>query len=105
MKKCKSAAIAPVLSVMVLLQPQLVSAAESQAAIEEEIIITAIRADRKSRGATGLDLDVYETPQSLTILESDTIDNFGLVDINSMLKMVTGVNVDSTETDRTYYNA
>src|SRR5690606_8182029 len=30
---------------------------------------------------------------------------FGLVDINQMLKMTTGVNVDATETDRTTYNA
>lgn len=78
--------------------------AQSQPEIEE-IIIKAIREDRDSRGATGLDLGVYETPQSLTILDADTIADFRLVDINSMLKMTTGVNVDSTETDRTYYNS
>jgi outer membrane receptor for ferric coprogen and ferric-rhodotorulic acid len=100
-----SAAIASALSSLALMPPQTVIAAEAQPILEEEIIITAIRADRKSRGATGLDLDVYETPQSLTIIESNTIDNFSLVDINSMLKMATGINVDSTETDRTYYNS
>ncbi|MGB1062556.1 MAG: TonB-dependent siderophore receptor, partial [Ketobacter sp.] len=30
---------------------------------------------------------------------------FGLTDINSLLQLTTGVNVDATETDRTYYNA
>jgi outer membrane receptor for ferric coprogen and ferric-rhodotorulic acid len=79
--------------------------ANDPSATLEEMIIIGIREDRKSRGATGLDLSIFETPQSLTILESDTIADFGLVDINSMLKMTTGVNVDSTETDRTYYNA
>ena len=79
--------------------------ANDPSATLEEMIIIGIREDRKSRGATALDLSIFETPQSLTILESDTIADFGLVDINSMLKMTTGVNVDSTETDRTYYNA
>lgn len=80
-------------------------AAEASSAQVEEVIIKAIRADRKSSGATGMDLSVYETPQSLTILDAQTLVDFGLEDINSMLKMTTGINVDSTETDRTYYNA
>lgn len=71
----------------------------------EEIIIKAIRADRDTRGATGLDLSPFETPQSLTVLDAEEIANFRLVDVNSMLKMTTGVNVDSTETDRTTYNS
>ena len=71
----------------------------------EEVLIKAIRADRDSRGATGLDLSAFETPQSLTILDAEAIANFRLVDVNSMLKMTTGVNVDATETDRTIYNS
>lgn len=80
-------------------------AADAQASQVEEIIIKALRDDRKSSGATGMDLSVFETPQSLTILDADTLTDFGLEDINSLLKMTTGVNVDATETDRTYYNA
>lgn len=80
-------------------------AQSQEAGFSEEITITAIRDDRKSRGATGLDLSVYDTPQSLTIIDAETIEDFGLVDINALLKLTTGVNVDSTETDRTYYNA
>lgn len=78
--------------------------AQSTPAIEE-IVIKALREDRQSRGATGLDLGIYETPQSLTILDAETITDFGLRNINTMLSMTTGVNVDSTETDRTYYNS
>ncbi|AFV00997.1 TonB-dependent siderophore receptor [Simiduia agarivorans] len=80
-------------------------AAESTAGFSEEITITAIRADRKSRGATGLDMDAFDTPQSLSIIDADTIEAFGLKDINTLLAMTPGVNVDRSETNRTYYNA
>ncbi len=76
-----------------------------QASGVEEIIITALRDNRESGGATGLDMSVFETPQSLTILDAEFIADFGLEDINSMLEMTTGVNVEPVETDRTYYNA
>lgn len=79
--------------------------AAAQGARIEEIVIKALRENRKTRGATGLDLSVHETPQSLTILDAQTITDFRLVDINSMLKLTTGVNVDATETDRTVYNS
>lgn len=71
----------------------------------EEIIIQAIRDNRESSGATGLNLGAYDTPQSLTVLDAELLSDFGLEDINSMLGLTTGVNVDATETDRTYYNA
>lgn len=71
----------------------------------DELIIYGIRDQRESQGATGLDLSVLDTPQSLSIIDAETIEDYGLVDINSMLKMATGINVDSTETDRTYYNS
>ncbi|WP_049721659.1 TonB-dependent siderophore receptor [Gilvimarinus polysaccharolyticus] len=82
-----------------------VLAEDSLALGVEEMIITGVRDDRKSSGATGLDMGIYETPQSLTIIDSTVIDDFALSDINALLKMTTGINVDSTETDRTYYNA
>lgn len=71
----------------------------------EEIVIKALRESRESRGATGLDLDAFDTPQSLTILDAQTLADFRLVDISRMLDMTTGVNVDATETDRTVFNA
>lgn len=71
----------------------------------EELIIYGIRLERESQGATGLDLSVYDTPQSLSILSAEMIEEFQLDTINSMLQMTTGINVDSTETDRTYYNS
>lgn len=90
---------------LVIALSSVASAAENEPTLIEEIIIKGIRENRDSRGATGLNLGVYETPQSLTILDAETIADFRLVDINSMLKMTTGVNVDATETDRTVYNS
>jgi outer-membrane receptor for ferric coprogen and ferric-rhodotorulic acid len=92
-------------SAVAMTVPQFGSAAESGVSIVEEIIIKSIRDDRESRGATGLQLSVYETPQSLTILDAQQIADFALMDINSMLEMTTGVNVEPVETDRTYYNS
>lgn len=103
--KLNALAISSISCAIALSLPHLSWSAEAQAAQIEEIIIKAIRDDRQSSGATGLNLSVYETPQSLSILDADTLTDFGLEDINSMLKMTTGINVDSTETDRTYYNA
>lgn len=106
MKKTTRLNVRLLISTAALLVPPFSYANESTSPDSiEEMVITDIRQDRKSKGATGLDLSVYETPQSLTIIDSETINDFAFVDINSLLKMVTGINVDSTETDRTYYNA
>ncbi|WP_116365530.1 TonB-dependent siderophore receptor [Parahaliea mediterranea] len=105
MKKPLPAAIAgAVLAYCALATPTALAQPEAASAMEE-MIITAIREDRKSRGATGLDLSVYETPQSLSIINAQTMQDFGLTNINTLLKMATGVNVDPTETDRTTYSA
>jgi outer membrane receptor for ferric coprogen and ferric-rhodotorulic acid len=71
----------------------------------ETIRIVESRFQRISSGATGLGLDSFDTPQSLSIIESDTINNYNLSDINSLFKKITGINIDQVETDRTYYNA
>ncbi|MGO4893126.1 TonB-dependent siderophore receptor [Flavobacterium sp. W21_SRS_FM6] len=71
----------------------------------ETIRIVESRIQRVSSGATGLGLDSFDTPQSLSIIEGDTIANYNLNDINSLFKQVTGINIDQTETDRTYFSA
>ena len=71
----------------------------------EVIRIVESRVQRISSGATGLGLDSFDTPQSLSIIESDTINKYNLSDVNSLFKKITGINIDQTETDRTYYNA
>lgn len=71
----------------------------------EAVLITAQREARTSKGATGLDLSLTDTPQSVSVIDRETLDNFGLDEINDVLRFTTGVNVESVETDRTYYNA
>lgn len=60
---------------------------------------------RHSEGATGLDLSLRETPQSVTVVSRQQIDDFALSDVSQLLSMVPGVNVEKVETDRTYYNS
>lgn len=71
----------------------------------QQILIQAAREQRSSKGATGLDLSLAETPQSITVFDRATLDAFGLDTVNGALRQATGINVESTETDRTYYNA
>lgn len=71
----------------------------------EEVYIMGVRENRISKGATGLAMSLYETPQSVTIMDQGFLEGFALDDVNQALKYITGVNVDETETDRTYYNS
>ena len=56
-------------------------------------------------GASRLDLDIIDIPQSVSVITGAQIQDFQLHDINSALDSATGVNVERIETDRTYYTA
>ncbi|MFT4075466.1 MAG: TonB-dependent siderophore receptor [Asticcacaulis sp.] len=58
-----------------------------------------------SAGATGLDLSLRQTPQSVTVMDAQQIKDFGLDTANKVLANMTGIVVDAIETDRTEYNA
>ncbi len=77
----------------------------SSGEVLETVLITAQRADRVSRGATGLDLELKDTPQSISIVTNEQMDNFGASDINSALRLATGINVEQWETNRTNFTA
>ncbi|HSC67866.1 MAG TPA: TonB-dependent receptor plug domain-containing protein, partial [Cellvibrio sp.] len=59
----------------------------------------------KTKTATKLNLTVLETPQVVSVISRDQIDDFGLREINSLLSYVPGVTVEQVETGRTYYTA
>lgn len=59
----------------------------------------------KSRAATKLNLDVKDTPQALSAVTHQQIEDFGLNTINDVLNFTPSLNVEQTETDRTYYTA
>ncbi len=59
-----------------------VNAMESEKNIEksdkdvEQILILGVRQDRVSKGATGLTLELNETPQSISVISAEQIKNF-----------------------------
>jgi len=86
-----------------------VHAEETAPAVEEQNVVSQVLIEseraKRSAGATGLDLSLRETPQSVTVVSRTQIQDFGLNTVNDLLSMVTGVNVEKVETDRTYYNS
>ncbi|MCK7596218.1 TonB-dependent siderophore receptor [Microbulbifer sp. CAU 1566] len=81
--------------------------AESEAAATaiEEVAVVGIREKRVSRGATGLALAIKDTPQSISIVDQQTMQNFGITGANDALELSTGVNVDQYETNRATFNS
>jgi outer-membrane receptor for ferric coprogen and ferric-rhodotorulic acid len=60
---------------------------------------------RRSRSATGLNLGLQETPQSVSVLTRAEMNDFRLDSVNEALAASSGVMVEKVETDRTYYTA
>lgn len=59
----------------------------------------------KSNTATKLNLSLFETPQVVSVISRDQIDDFSLREINTLLSYAPGVTVEQVETGRTYYTA
>src|SRR5262245_13342233 len=71
----------------------------------ETVLILAKRADRVSKGATGLDLEIKDTPQSISVVTREQMSDFGADNLNDALRLATGINVEEWETNRTNYMA
>ena len=78
--------------------------AEDSTAVSQ-VLVESERANKHAQGATGLDLSLRETPQSITVMPRDQIQDFALTNVNELLALAPGVNVERVETDRTYYNS
>jgi len=52
-----------------------------------------------------MDLGHRETPQAVTVVTREQMDDFAQNDINDVLEGTTGVTVESVETDRTYFTS
>lgn len=59
----------------------------------------------KTKTATKLNLTLLETPQMVSVISRDQIEDFSLRKVNSLLTYVPGVTVEQVETGRTYYTA
>lgn len=81
--------------------------AQAQAATEqiEAVVVTGKRANRISKGATGLPMPLKETPQSISTLDKEDMTDFGLTGSNEALGLATGINVEQYETNRATFNA
>lgn len=59
----------------------------------------------ETKTATKLNLTLLETPQVVSVISRDQMDDFSLNQVNSLLTYVPGVTVEQVETGRTYYTA
>lgn len=80
-------------------------AAEEENTGEEGGTIIVTAANQPSSSATALSLSVRETPQSVTIIDRERIEDFAITNVNDLLDQVVGINVERVETDRTYFSA
>lgn len=103
-------AVVMALSTYTMTQP----ATAAEAAVDQEVVeIRGSSATENSetyqapatRSATGLALAPRETPQALTSVNRQQMEDFGLDNLNDVLAITPGVNVERVETDRTYYTA
>ncbi len=79
---------------------------EEQALEEgEKLHIIGVRLDRSSKGATGLDMEINETPQSISVITTEQLESFAANNLNEALKLATGVTVEEWETNRTNYTS
>jgi outer membrane receptor for ferric coprogen and ferric-rhodotorulic acid len=71
----------------------------------QTVVVTGKRANRLSKGATGLAMESKETPQTISVLDQEDISNFGATGSNEALGLGTGINVEQYETNRATFNA
>ncbi|PPT78792.1 TonB-dependent siderophore receptor [Xanthomonas arboricola pv. populi] len=83
--------------------------ATSSARTLDAVRVQAERADgyslRRTDTATRLALSPLETPQSVSAVSRQQMDDFALNNANDVLALAAGVNVERIETDRTFYTA
>ena len=71
----------------------------------DAVLVVAQRASRASSGALNLDLEIKDTPQSISVVSGEQMRRFGADSVNEALRLATGVRVDEWETNRTSYSA
>ena len=122
-KKTLATYIAALISGNALMSAQLVHAEEQKSANEnlqvqtldkvevvgDELSNVTENSDAyaiKSMGtATKFNLSNRETPQSVSVISRQRMDDFGLTNLNDVLGNTTGIIVEQVETNRAYYNA
>jgi outer membrane receptor for ferric coprogen and ferric-rhodotorulic acid len=65
---------------------------------------TEAYAARSASTATKMNLAPRETPQSISVITQAVIEDFSLANVNDLLSLATGVNVERVEPDRSYFS-
>lgn len=88
-------------------EPAAPASTQVQAASQslEAVVVTGKRARRVSKGATGLPMELKDTPQTISTLDKEDLTHFGLTGSNEALGLATGINVEQYETNRATFNA
>ena len=68
-------------------------------------VVTGTRANRISKGAAGLPMEVKDTPQAISTIDKEEMADFGATSSNEALRLGTGINVEQYETNRAVFNA
>lgn len=69
------------------------------------VVIKIKRENRVSKGATGLPMEIRETPQTISTIDKEVIADYGLTGSVDALRFGTGINVEQYETNRVAINA
>ncbi|HYG07086.1 MAG TPA: TonB-dependent siderophore receptor [Stenotrophomonas sp.] len=93
------------LGLLAALNAQADDAAAPAATDLDQVLVVAQRAERVSSGATNLDLPIKETPQSISEVSSQQMQQFGATSVNEALRLATGIQVEEWETNRTTYTS
>ena len=70
-----------------------------------EVSTVYVQGQDEKTAAAGLDLPIKATPQSVSVIDRQQIEDFALTNVNDLLRLATGVSVEQVETNRTYYTA
>lgn len=71
----------------------------------DTVLVVGQRASRVSNGATNLDLDIKETPQSISVVGQEQMQQFGADSLDDALRLATGIQVEKVSTNQTQYLA
>jgi outer-membrane receptor for ferric coprogen and ferric-rhodotorulic acid len=83
-----------------------VGAAQAQSTTASDtIVVTGKRQHRVSKGATGLPLEIKDTPQTISTIDAQAMQDFAATGSNEALRLGTGINVEQYETNRAVFNA
>lgn len=81
---------------------------EADAGPDDIVVTGAIPSDYTidaQSTSTRLDISLRETPQAVSVVTRAQIEDFNLDTVRGVLGRTTGVNVDTFDSERTYYNA